>query len=81
MDFHNLSVRQIEEALHIRRTIEKLQSRLSQIIGRDKAGRSAKTASTSRPRRRRRKMSPEARAKIAEAQRRRWARQKAGSRK
>ena len=71
-----LSTRNLERALSIRRQIDSLQRRLISLISSVGCGVGAVTT----PRRRtgRRKMSAAARAKIAAAARARWARVKAG---
>ena len=69
--FSNLTVAQLRSALAIKERIQKLERKLEAVIG--GSGTSA-GGTVGRPRR---KMSAEARAKIAAAQRARWARQKA----
>jgi hypothetical protein len=61
----DISVKQLQRALSVREQIEELQSELNQILG-----------GSARPGPGRRKMSAAARAKIAAAQRARWAKQK-----
>ncbi len=69
----NLSVAQLKSAVAIKERIQKLEKKLATIIGAP-----GSAPAEVRVIRRRRKMSAEARAKIAAAQRARWARQKAG---
>jgi hypothetical protein len=67
---------QLQRALHISELIEKLQSEFSAIFG----GSSAPTKATRGSKRKgKRTMSPEARERIAAAQRARWAKAKGGS--
>ena len=66
-----LSTRNLEQALLIRRQIDALEKRLRAIVG-------GATAATAARRRGRRQMSPTARGKIAAAARARWARIKSG---
>jgi hypothetical protein len=72
----DLSTRNLEKALSIRRQIDALQRRLTSLVSSVGSGVGAGTS----PRRRtgRRKMSAASRAKIAAAARARWARVKAG---
>lgn len=82
----------LRRAASIREKIDELERELTSLLGgggsRSSAGRKSASASeeegatgskTARKRGGRRKMSPEARARIAAAQRARWARQKGGS--
>ena len=71
------STKSLLEAAKITQQIEALRARLSAIFGSGQTS-SAKPA-PKRVRRGKRKMSPEARARIAEAQRARWAKQKGTS--
>lgn len=75
------SVDQLTRALEVTRQIEKLQAELASILGGDfKAmGKLPKAEKTGG--RKRREMSPEAKEKIAAAQRLRWARQKKADKK
>ena len=69
--FHELTTAQLKQALHLREQIEALQGKLSTLLG----GTAATTASkqkVSRPKGRR-TMSAAGRAKIAAAQKARWA--------
>ena len=70
----NLSTRNLQQALSIRRKIDALQRRLNKLV-------SSQAGSTTTPRGRRggrRRLSAAARAKIAAAARARWARFRAG---
>ena len=69
----SLSVAQLKRAVAIKERIQKLEKKLAAIIGVPSSA-----PAEGRVIRRRRKMSAEARAKIAAAQRARWARQKVG---
>ena len=64
----DLSLRALEEAVSIRRQIDTLEKRLASILG--------TASSSSLTREGPRKMSPQARAKIAAAMRARWAKRK-----
>lgn len=82
--FHELSTSQLRQALKLREQIESLQQKLAAILG--DAGTPPKTAevkskSGGRQRKGKRTMSAEARAKIAAAQKARWAKAKAPSTK
>jgi hypothetical protein len=66
----NLSVQQLKRAVVIRENIEKLEKELSSILG------ETAPAKPARGRGKKRVMSPEARARIAAAQRARWAKRK-----
>lgn len=66
----SLSPRQLRRAAEIKEKIDSLQRELDGLLG------AAAPAPSRRGRKKRRTMSPEARAKIGEAQRRRWAKQK-----
>jgi len=68
-----LSVAQLKRAVTIKERIQKLEKKLAAVIGAPDLA-----PTEGRVIRRRRKMSAEARAKIAAAQRARWAKQKAG---
>jgi hypothetical protein len=65
----SISLKSLEEAVSIRRQIAALEQRLSAILGTSPSTRKGK-----------RRMSPQARAKIAAAMRVRWARKKGGGR-
>src|ERR1700738_1463787 len=67
----DLSLKQLQEAVRIRRQMAALEKRLAPIFGTSSSARST--------RRGRRKVSPATRAKIAAAARGRWARQKGRS--
>ena len=69
-----LSVAQLKKVTAIKERIEALEAKLTEVIG---GSDGAVTAAPTDGRRRRRKMSAEAREKIAAAQRARWARVKA----
>jgi len=70
----NISASQLRRAADIQDKIESLQSELNTLLGNG-----SQNDSNSKPlKRRRRKMSAAARAKIAAAQRARWAKAKAG---
>jgi hypothetical protein len=79
----NITAAALRRAAAIRDQIEKLQAQVTSILsgtaprrGR-KPGRVAKKAASAKPRKRR-KLSPEARARIVAAVKARWAREKAG---
>jgi hypothetical protein len=67
----NISVRELKKAITLRERIEALERRLAAILG-------DATPAAAPGRRGRRKMSASARAKIAAAQRKRWAKQRKG---
>jgi hypothetical protein len=67
-----LSVAQLKRAETIKERIQKLEKKLAAVIG------APDSAPVERKARRKWTMSPEARAKIAAAQRARWAKQKSG---
>ena len=80
----NITAAALRRAAAIRDQIEKLQAQVTSILsgtaprrGR-KPGRVAKKAAPSAKPRKRRKLSPEARARIVAAVKARWAREKAG---
>jgi hypothetical protein len=73
-DFLNHPIESLERALHIRKQISALEKALQEVMGSSPAPVVAKDAAPKR--RGRRKMSAEARAKIANAQRLRWAKSK-----
>lgn len=70
----NVSVEQLKRAVAVREQIEELQRELASILGEQYVGEAVSTNGRGG----RRKMSPAARAKIAAAQRARWAKQKKG---
>jgi ribosomal protein L15 len=70
----NISATQLRRAADIQDKIESLQNELGKLLGNG----SASTADSAQPERKRRKMSAAARAKIAAAQRARWAKVRAG---
>jgi len=72
----DLSTRNLEQALSIRRQIDALERRLRSLVGGTSAGATATTAPARRGGKRR--LSTSARAKIAAAARARWARFRAG---
>lgn len=74
--FHDLSTAQIREVLQLRERIESLQQRLDSLIGGEGQIRAKGGVRGPRAAKRRKAMSPQARAKIAEAARRRWAARK-----
>jgi len=76
--FWNHPVEQLEKALNIRKQIASLQENLSSIFG-DRLPSLSVTKATTAQRKGKRTMSPEARARIAAAQKARWARSKGGS--
>jgi hypothetical protein len=69
----NISASQLRHAADLQDKIESLQSELNRLLG----GSGVRTT-TKAPQRKRRKMSAAARAKIAAAQRARWAKVRAG---
>jgi hypothetical protein len=74
----NLSVNQLKEAIQIKEQIEKLEVRLSQILGGSSSVPEAKSSDSTPARR---KMSPATRAKMRAAQQARWATNKGSSAK
>ncbi len=76
----NLTAERLREAARIQTEIERLQARLEKLLsGGGRLGRPPKTeaaAAAPKKKRAKRKMSPEGRARIAEAQRKRWAKLK-----
>lgn len=70
----NVSVEQLKRAVAVREQIEELERELASILGEPYVGGAVSTNGRGG----RRKMSPAARAKIAAAQRARWAKQKKG---
>jgi len=70
----NISATQLRRAADIQDKIESLQSELGKLLGNG----SATAAESTTPERKRRKMSRAAKAKIAAAQRARWAKVRAG---
>jgi hypothetical protein len=74
------SVDQLKRAIAIAEQIQRLESELASLLGGESRGSSAAASSPavtrSKPGRKKRTMSPEARARIAEAQRARWAKTK-----
>ena len=80
----DLSLRQLEQAVGLRRQIDSLQQRLASLVGRGGGGGRAASPAAAKAggrRRRRRTMSAATRAKIAAAARRRWARVRGGKAK
>ncbi len=76
------SVNQLTRALEITKQIEKLQSELASIFGGGDTKAEKKLAKAEKTGvRKKRTMSPEAKEKIAAAQRRRWANQKKADKK
>src|SRR5262245_2574375 len=79
----DVSVKQLEEAVAVRKQIDQLQSRLARLLGGSSAASSVASsapASTAGPARRRRGgLSAAGRARIAAAARARWARAKAAA--
>src|ERR1043165_3340863 len=71
--FADLSLKQLKQAVNIREKIESLEKELSRIIG--GGSRTLKTAAPA-PKRKSRKMSATARAKISAGMRARWAKRK-----
>jgi 2C-methyl-D-erythritol 2,4-cyclodiphosphate synthase len=67
----NLSVKQLRRAVNIKDKIQSLENRLNQILGSP-----AKAVTVAVPKRKKRKMSAAGRAKIAAAQKARWAKAK-----
>jgi hypothetical protein len=75
--FWDHPIDKLEEALSIRKQIAALQSKLSGLFGSDDSKTPTPTAQRSKPQKSgKRTMSPEARERIAAAQRARWAKQK-----
>jgi hypothetical protein len=74
----DLSLRQLEEAVSLRRQIDSLERRFAGLVGGGRATSSAGAKTGGGRRRRRRTMSPATRAKIAAAARARWARVRGG---
>jgi hypothetical protein len=78
MTLSNLSIESLKEAVEIKEQITALESRLSKILG-GSGGAGTIPAPLSTAKKGRRKMSAAARAKIAAAQRARWAKAKGKS--
>jgi hypothetical protein len=76
-DLSSISTAQLREAIQIRDQIEKLQTRLSRLLGTKAPATASKPASSKGPN----KMSAATRAKIAAAAKARWARIKGGKAK
>ena len=74
----NLSLRQLEQAVSVRRQIDALERRFAVLVGFGLATRSAAAKTGGGSGRRRRTMSAATRAKIAAAARARWARVRGG---
>jgi len=79
----DLSVKQLEEAVAVRKQIDQLRSRLNSLLGSSSApstsgGSTAASPASRAPRKRRGGLSAAGRARIAAAARARWARVKAG---
>lgn len=72
-----LTSSQLRQAANLSEKIEKLQKELDSILGGSSAGKSSAKAAKTDGRKKKRKMSAEAREKIAAAQRMRWKKQKA----
>jgi hypothetical protein len=77
----DLSLRQLEEAVSLRRQIDALERRFADLVGGGRATSSAGAKTGSGKRRPRRTMSAATRAKIVAAARARWARRVRGGRK
>ncbi len=77
--FHELSTAQLRQALQLREQIEVLQRKLGALLGGERSAAAPATAKTKKPVGRpagKRTMSAEGRAKIAAAQKARWAKTK-----
>jgi len=73
------SVSQLKQALKIAEKLEAMETELASILGESSDAPKAKKGPGRPPKKAKREMSPEAREKIAAAQRRRWKKQKAAS--
>lgn len=70
------SVSQLQRALKIAEQLEALEAKLTSILAGSEKGSTKTSATKPDGRKKKRTMSPEAREKIAAAQRKRWAKQK-----
>jgi hypothetical protein len=74
----DITTADLRRAISLREKIESLQSELASILGGRKATRAKKTAVAKKPRKRRKRhLSPEARARIVAAVKARWERERA----
>src|SRR5688500_16879364 len=73
------SVTQLQRAVHIAEQIEKLEGELAALLRSERVGTPSSSSPPATGRRKRRRMSAQARAKIAAAQRARWAKSKGRS--
>jgi hypothetical protein len=77
MNLTSITVEQLKRAVQIKEQIENLQSQLSVLVGKPQIGKSQSTATQpAKPGGKRKGMSPAGRARIAAAQRARWAKVK-----
>ena len=72
----SLSSSQLRRAAALQEKIEGLQNELAQLLGGSAKSSSASSSATEKPAKKKRVMSAAARKKIADAQRKRWAKQK-----
>lgn len=73
-NFSDLSLKQLRDAAVLKEKIEGLQSQLNRLLSGE--AQSTPTAPVKKAGKKKRTMSPEARAKISAAQRKRWQKQK-----
>jgi hypothetical protein len=72
MNINDLSIKQLKKVLTLKERIARLEAELTKLTG-------AATASETKPQRRKGKMSASGRARIAAAQKKRWAKLKAAN--
>jgi len=77
MNIENLSAKQLRQAATLKDKIDSLQSELSKLLGGTEVG-NGRVPTMTDGRKKKRKMSAAAKAKIAAAQRARWAKVRAG---
>ena len=74
-----LSSSQLRRAANLQEKIEGLQQELAQLLGGSSKSSAASASTAEKPAKKKRVMSASARKKIADAQRKRWAKQKAAA--
>lgn len=73
------SIAELQRAIQIQEQIEKLEAELKAVLGGVTIAAPVKTATVDKPLKKKRTMSPEARARIVAAQKARWAKIKGGA--